>query len=182
MNDLEIIVEKTLKKGKLFKEILSQKPKKADVIVFLQGDRFDRCPKVLSLYQEGFSSKILITGNNTRAEEIKDSLLPEIKEWFLKNQVKEEDIIVEDNSLNTLDQAVNVIKIAKENNYKKLILVTSPYHALRVYLTFLKQEWEGNIVIQTINQKWSDIPSGDNKTALEMLVGEIEKIRNYDLL
>lgn len=159
---------------KLFNMISRQKPKKADVIVFLQGDRLDRAEKVLELYKNGFASKVVITGNNERVKEFNDSYLSEIKEYFLSQGVPEKSIIIDNKALNTLDQANNVIKIAKEKKWKKLIIVTSPYHILRAYLTFIKQiksqNWNGSIIIQAAD----DLLVDNKKLALEM-----EKIKKY---
>jgi len=47
-------------------------------------------------------------------------------------------ILVEANSLHTRENAEFVLKMAKEHNMHRLILVTSPFHQKRTYLTFAK--------------------------------------------
>lgn len=44
--------------------VLAQPPCKADAIIWLQGDRFDRAQKCLDLYQAGFAPLLVLTGNN----------------------------------------------------------------------------------------------------------------------
>jgi len=186
----KLIVENSLGKriAEIFEKIFSQKPKRANAIVFLQGDKLDRCPKTLSLYKESFSDKIVISGNNIREDILKanDNYLLEIKKWFLDHGVKKENIIIEDKSLNTLEQAINVIKIAKEKKWEKLILVTSPYHLLRVYLTFIRQikdqNWEGEIIMQSAYRDWRRITSGKKEPAEKRLLVELEKIKKYNLI
>jgi len=61
--------------------------------------------------------------------------LPQILSKGIPNNA----IIHEDKSLNTKDQAFEVLKIANNNSWKKLILVASHEHQYRAYLTFLRQ-------------------------------------------
>ena len=91
--------------------------------------------------------------------------------------------MIDDQSLNTLDQAVHTVKQAKEKSWEKLLIVTSPYHVLRTYLTLVKQTreqgWKGSIIMQAADLRWDGIPSGREKTAEDMLVVEMEKIKQY---
>jgi len=52
--------------------------------------------------------------------------------------VPERNIFIEDESLHTKENAEYVLKILKEHQMKSIILVTSPFHQLRTYLTFAK--------------------------------------------
>jgi len=175
----------------LFLKIIGQKPENSDAIVFLQGDRFDRINEALDLYNKGFSKNIVITGNNVligagkRADE-NDVSLDVIKNYFLERGIPESALIIDDKSLNTLDQAINTLKLAKQKKWKSLILVTSPYHVLRAHLTFLKegsrQSWRGTIIVKAADLEWNQNPSGRGKTALEMLEVEMEKLEKYKLL
>jgi len=49
---------------KIYSLLLEEKLQKADVIVWLQGDRYDRAPKALELYKKVWGKKIVISGNN----------------------------------------------------------------------------------------------------------------------
>ena len=48
------------------------------------------------------------------------------------------DILVENKSLHTRENAEYVLAILKEHHMQHIILVTSPFHQLRTYLTFAK--------------------------------------------
>jgi uncharacterized SAM-binding protein YcdF (DUF218 family) len=47
-------------------------------------------------------------------------------------------ILVEDESLHTLENAQHVLALLKQHQMSRVILVTSPFHQLRTYLTFAK--------------------------------------------
>lgn len=47
-------------------------------------------------------------------------------------------ILVEDQSLHTRENAEYVLDLLKRHNLRRVILVTSPFHQLRTYLTFAK--------------------------------------------
>lgn len=175
----------------LWEILFKQKPEKAEAIVFLQGDRLDRIPAAVALYKKGLARKIFITGNNDligreKRNDEDDINLDKIKEVFLKNGVPNQALIIDDRAFNTKDQAVNTVKMALENDWRAILVITSPYHILRAYLTFVKQsleqKWSGEIVMCPADLSWLQIPSGRSKTALEMLVIELEKIRKYQLL
>ncbi|MBI3307887.1 MAG: YdcF family protein [Candidatus Melainabacteria bacterium] len=175
--------------AELFSALLRQKPVPADVIVFLQGDRFDRIDKVQSLFHNSLASLVLITGNNVligqgKRYEENDVHLSKLKERLINKGIPEAAIIIDEHSSNTFDQAVNTIKTAKKKKWSTLLIVTSPYHVLRAYLTFIKQfkkqRWKGNIVMQCADLSWDTPPSGRIKTSIEMLKVEMEKIEKYN--
>jgi uncharacterized SAM-binding protein YcdF (DUF218 family) len=52
--------------------------------------------------------------------------------------VPAEALLIEEESLHTRENAEYVLKLLKEHNLKSIILVTSPFHQQRTYLTFAK--------------------------------------------
>ena len=185
------MVEEVLgkKSAELFSALLLQEPKKADAIIYLQGDQLDRAPLTAKLYNDHYANKIFITGNNNligrgkRNEE--DDFHLEISKLYFEKQrgIKTNDILMDDKSMNSKDQAIRVIELAKEKDWKTLLVVTSPFHILRAYLTILKhmqiQDWSGEIIMQHPDLSWDSIPSGRLKTARVMLEEELEKIKKY---
>lgn len=174
--------------AKLFSTLLRQKPISADVIIFLQGDRFDRIAKVQSLFNNSFADSILITGNNVligrgKRREENDVHLLKLKKRLINKGVPETVISIDERSMNTLDQAINTIKKAKEQKWLKMLVVASPFHVLRAYLTFVRQAieqgWKGNIVMQCADKAWEMPPGGREKPAIEILKIEMEKIKKY---
>ncbi|OGH84944.1 MAG: hypothetical protein A2493_01850 [Candidatus Magasanikbacteria bacterium RIFOXYC12_FULL_33_11] len=174
--------------NKLFHLLLSVAPQKGDVIVWLQGDRYDRGTKVLDLYVKKMAKKIVLTGNNVllssklRLGE-KNISLQSMYNWLVKKGVKKKDIIVESKSLNTKDQADNVIALSKKNKWSKLLLVASSYHQPRAFLTFLysanKFDWNGLIINQPFFVDENKIPGGRSEVSGKLFLKEIKKISFY---
>lgn len=168
--------------------ILQEKPEKSDAIIWLHGDRLDRAPKVLELYLEKWSDKIVITGNNVligigpRFEENNMSI-EEMADWLVKNKVSKSDIIIDYLGINTRDQSKNMIGMAMENNWKKILLVGSTYHQPRAFLTFLKAKkyfsWDGKIINQPAIVPDDQIPDGRIKTSKAYMEEEFLKIEKY---
>jgi len=106
-----------------------------------------------------------------------------LKKALVESGVPSETILIEDKSMNTKDQAVHIIQLAKKKNWHKLIIVVSHYHLLRAYLALVKQkqeqQWDGKLVMQAVRFPWHRPPAGRTKSALEMLGVEIEKIKKY---
>ena len=169
----------------LFNSLLSQEPRPADAIVFLQGDKLDRAQKVKDLFDQGYAPRILITGNNVRVglREENDANIQSIHRYFLEQGVPRTALLLDDTSLNTLEQAKHTVALVKKEDWKMLLVVTSPFHLLRTYLTFLKQkdaqQWNGTVITQAPDFSWDGIPSGRRKTAKEMLQIELQKIDTY---
>jgi len=173
---------------KLYDSILATKPVKADVIIWLQGDRYERASKVLKLFKQGYAKKILISGNNVligpRARPGENNIsLERMKEFLLKKGLNKKDIIVDDKSMNTKDQAEQVFKLAKKRSWLRLILVGSSYYQPRAFLTFLKQsermKWPGRIINQPALIPWDKKLAGGDKSAKIIFNQELAKIKKY---
>lgn len=172
----------------LYDLVVGEKPQKAEVIVWLQGDRYDRAPKVFKLYKEGWAKKIIISGNNVliggkkRVGENNISL-DEMKNYLLKKGIERKSILIDDGAMNTKDQAKHILKIALNKKWSKLILVGSSYYQPRAFLTFLKQaeklKWVGKIVNQPAIIAGDKKPSGRDKSARIFLGEELKKIEKY---
>jgi len=61
-----------------------------------------------------------------------------IREQAIRQGVPAQNILVETESLHTRENAEYVLELLKEQNMHRIILVTSPFHQLRTYLTFAK--------------------------------------------
>ena len=172
----------------LFDRLMAQEPQQADTIVFLQGDQLDRAPAVEKLWKRGLAPLVLITGNNDligrgkRNEEC-DFHLDKLKGYLLERGIPNESILMDDQAFNTPDQAIHAIEMARKHGWKTLLIITSPYHILRAYLTCLKQvheqEWSGGIIMHVADLAWERNPSGRERPALEMLDIELDKIEKY---
>ena len=112
--------------------------KPSDAIILLEGDGFHRFQKAVDLYKKGLGKKIVFSGAIVQ-KEYGSYPFEEVKPFILKAGVPEENLIHEAKSLQTQQQAVEVVKIAMEKGWKRLALVASHEHQYRAYLTFLRQ-------------------------------------------
>lgn len=169
--------------------ILKCGDEKADAIIWLQGDRYDRGPKTLALYKNGLAPKIVISGNNVliglgpRPGE-NNINLKQMENWLLKRMVKKDDIIIDSSSFNTRDQSLNVTRLAKLNKWKKIIIVGSfPHYQARYFLTFIKgaieTKWNGSILNAFVIIPNNKKPGGRSQTAISILNQEYKKINKY---
>ena len=154
---------------------------KSDVAVLLEGDGFFRYKKAVELYNNGLVSKIVFSGNIT--DKAYGSFpFEEVKPYILESGVPEEDLIHEDKSLHTRQQAVEVVKMALEKGWKKIVLVASSEHQYRAYLTFLREvlDTKSGIVLYNApvrNLKWF-VDSGWG-CRFERLSAEFDRIERY---
>lgn len=175
---------------KFIKLASCQKPENADAVLWIQGDRYDRGYKTLSLFRKGFAKRIVLTGNNILVKEktapgTNNVTLKEMSLWLQKKGISKNKIIIESQSFNTAEQAKNVIALAKKNKWRRILLVASFYHQPRVFISFLKSAeehgWNGKIINQLTKINWSKKPCGRKQSAKNLAIEEIKKIKKYGL-
>jgi uncharacterized SAM-binding protein YcdF (DUF218 family) len=153
----------------------------SDAIVLLEGDGLNRYEKAVSLYKQGFAPKIIFSGGIVDYEYGSFPYV-DVLPHILIEGVPEENIIHEDKSLNTREQALAVVELAIKNGWKRLILVATHEHQYRAYLTFLRAaiDSESQIIIYNApvrNLKWfSENPWGRRFDRLDQ---EFERIDKY---
>lgn len=153
----------------------------SDAIILLEGDGFDRFRKAVSLYKQGKAPKIVFSGNITDYDYGSFPFV-EVLPRMLEAGVPEDDIIHEDKSLNTREQAVEVVRMAQERGWKKLILVASHEHQYRAYLTFLREVLDSKSGITLYNAPARNLDWFVDKgwgTRFERLEAEILRIEKY---
>src|SRR5262249_49763242 len=98
--------------------------------------------------------------------------------------VPDSSILLDDKSLNTRDQAVEIMRWAVERRWRSALLVASHYHQYRAYLTFLKGMQEAEYELCLINAAVRDLPwyrdDGWGRR-LDLLDEEFDKIERYQL-
>ncbi len=153
----------------------------ADAAILLEGDGLFRIEKAVDLYHKGIVKKIVFSGNIINRE-YGSYPYEEIKPYILKAGVPEEDIIHENRSLNTRQQAVEIIKMAADYGWKKLVLVASNDHQYRAYLTFLREilDTKSGIILYNTparNLNWF-VDSGWGMR-IDRLTAEFDRIEQY---
>jgi len=158
--------------------------KKSDVIILLEGDGLNRLQKAVELYQLGFAETLVFSGGITNPDYGSlpfSCIYPEL----INAGVPSSAIIHESKSQNTREQAIEVIKLANLKGWKKLILVASPYHQYRAYLTFLKEVLNTNKNIILYNAPVKDLGWFEETgwgIRFDLLDDEFDRIEKYTQL
>jgi uncharacterized SAM-binding protein YcdF (DUF218 family) len=158
--------------------------KKSDAIIILEGDGLNRLSHGAFLFKEHWAPTVVISGGINKPPHSLPAkeMLPEL----LKFGVAEGSILLEEKSMNTREQAVEIIKLAKDKKWQSIIIVASHYHQYRAYLTFLKGMEEVGLKISIINSPARDLKwfKGDESAGgkrADILEKEFEKIEEYSL-
>ena len=163
----------------------STKVSYADAVILLEGDGFSRIPKAISLINEGWAKSLVFSGGIDN-ESAGSFPFEKCKDIFLDAGYDINNIILESNSQNTRQQALEIIELCLKNNWKKIILVASHYHQYRAFLTFLKVLEEKDLFerIEIFNSpailNWIE-ESDSGKKRLDLLKEEFIKIEKYRL-
>ncbi len=153
----------------------------SDAIILLEGDGLSRVRQVVSLYKDKLAPKILFSGgvaNEPDGSFPASIVVPEL----VRSGIADSDILVEEISKNTRQQAIEVLALAKRLGWKRIILVASHYHHYRAFLTFLKAHQELNSEIIIGSAPCRDLawfrqePWGSR---IELLTSEFNKIERY---
>lgn len=158
--------------------------KKSDAIILLEGDGLNRIPKPVELYKAGFANNIVFSGGITNLAYGSypfSMVYPELIDAGIPPSA----IIHESISQNTREQAIEVVKLATLNGWKKLILIASHFHQYRAYLTFLKEVLDTNSTILLYNAPVVDL-AWFEETAwgkrFDLLENEFDRIEEYTKL
>ncbi|MBU1895851.1 YdcF family protein [Patescibacteria group bacterium] len=155
--------------------------KKSDAIIVLEGDGFARLNRAAQLYKDGWTKLIVISGG-LNAPKIGSYPAEMMKKELKKFKIPNKNIILEKKSQDTKEQAENIIKMATEKKWQRIILVASHFHQYRAFLTFLKEILKKKIYLEIVNAPASELPwftknkSGRRIDHLEL---EFEKINQY---
>jgi len=111
--------------------------KPADVIVVLAGEETERVEYGVKLFKEGWARKdrMILSGGPVVWKYTFASLM---EKHALYLGVPKKDILLEDRSTSTEEDARFTREILRQHGYTSLILVTSPYHSKRADKIFRK--------------------------------------------
>lgn len=102
-----------------------------DRVYFQRGA--DRVTHTVQLYKLGLIEKILISGGSGRLVEEEEPEANQFKKAMILMGIPEGDILIENETRNTYESAVQVNKMLRENGYKdsECLLITSAFHMRR---------------------------------------------------
>lgn len=153
----------------------------SDAIILLEGDGLNRFQKAVDLFHGGIANMIVFSGgivDHDYGSYPYSYILP----FILKCGIPESAVIHEDKSMNTREQAIEIVKLAINRKWKRLILVASHEHQYRAYLTFLREvlDTKSGIILYNApvrNLNWF-VETGWG-TRFERLEAEFLRIEKY---
>lgn len=144
------------------------------IITVSGGDTNARIEKSVQLYEEGWAPVIIFSG---AAAEGDISNAEAMRNIAVKQGIPKSDILMEEDSVNTEENAIFTAEIVKKNGYKKVILVTSPYHQRRTYQLFKDELPEVEILNQSaLDEAWRKKGWWENNVGRFLTIGELGKI------
>ncbi len=107
--------------------------------VELGGDTLYRCLRAAEVYRQGKPCPVLVSGGKVNPEAPGPTLAAAMRDFLLRQGVAEEDLIVEDRSTTTYENAVESCRLLEERGLHKIVLVTDAAHMYRAADCFRKQ-------------------------------------------
>lgn len=158
-----------------------------DISIRRQGDRLIQA---VTLYKTGKVKKLLITGDSGYVTDRGLHEAKQVKELLLKWGIPDEDILTEEESINTHENAVETAKILKEHKeIKSYLLITSGIHMRRSLACFANagikcESFSTDLYSnQTGSYHWDQyiIPNVDNFATWNKLFKEMFGYVVYDM-
>ncbi len=159
---------------------LSAAPEAADAIVVLAGGvgesgqagggYQERVKMAVELYQSGFAPRMVFESGYVfafREAEI-------MRDLALSLDVPESAIILETTGANTYEQVARVHAVLREHGWRRILLVSSPYHMRRAVLVWRKQAPEVQVVPTPVPR--SQFYAHDRGASLEQLRGLAQEV------
>jgi len=152
---------------------VSETPQKSDVILVFGGgvgetgspgkSTIERARYAAELYKQGYAGKIIFSSGYTYIYNDAENM----KLFAVSIGVPWKDIILEEKANSTYENVVFSKKILDQNNYKRVILVSSPYNMRRAKLILDRQCRDLSIIYAPVNN--SQFYSRENGVKLEQI-------------
>lgn len=152
--------------------------KNTDAIVVISGGETKaRTIEGVKLYQNQYAPLLIFAGaaldpaSPSNASSMKEIAIAEY-------DIPEEDIIIEEKSTSTYENAANLKPIFDDRQIKSIILVTSPYHQRRSKMTFQQVMGSDFTIINhsSTDELWRKIAWWQNDQAIYLTTSELWKI------
>ena len=150
----------------------------ADVIVAISGGDTDaRAREAINLYKQGWAPYVIFSG--AALDKQGTSNAAAMKQEAVDAHVPESAILLDEASVNTADNASQVRPIVTRHNFKRLILVTSPYHQRRASIEFNRRMGDIATIINhptSTDRYWNDNTWWMTPWGLWLGVSELVKV------
>lgn len=145
----------------------------SDAIVAISGGQTNtRAEEAVLLYQQGLAPVLVFSG--AALDTSGPSNAQAMRQVALRAGVPNRAIILEEDATTTTENALGVAKIASQMGWRKVILVTSPYHQRRAQLEFSRHLKGQQIISHSSTDeewrrsKWWATPKSTNLTLQEV--------------
>jgi uncharacterized SAM-binding protein YcdF (DUF218 family) len=171
--------------------IVQHEPRKADVMVVLNGHATERALAAVDLYKAGYANVIALARG--RAEFARQELqrrtekVPDRKiffQWAIESMGVPENsfILVGDGAQTTYDEAKIFSDLVRKQRIKKILLVTSKWHSRRAYYTFGSAFGGEHVEILVYPSPYDGYEPGSwwkSQSQLKRVAGEYIKLMYY---
>ncbi len=113
-----------------------------------------RVDHAVSLYKEGFASKILMSGGTDKETNANEA--ETMKKMAMESGVPETDILLEKESTSTYENLLLSQKIISNAHLSSVIIVTEPYHNARADLVAAKLGYKYALSPTMTSPCWND--------------------------
>ena len=103
------------------------------------NEHVERILEGMSLVKRGIADKLFIVGGSGDAFDRSLSEARLLRTFALELGLRDEQVLVEEVSRNTYENAVKASQIIRAGNYRQFVLITSAAHMYRAAATFHKQ-------------------------------------------
>ena len=167
--------------AQLFAFALSDRPERADALLFVEGDGRSRPAVAADLYRRGFAKILVVTGEISRHPSARAARIPKAVRALRRLGVPPRAIIVENRSTNTREQAIEMLALAHAHRWNRIILAVAAFHQPRAYATFIaamRAFGPRRIIINypVIGLPWfAKTPEGNRARLLRLEAAKIER-------
>jgi uncharacterized SAM-binding protein YcdF (DUF218 family) len=130
---------------------------KANAVVVLSGNETDRLKETLRILREGYAPLVVIT--ETEITEDGSNSMSTIDKVIAARQVgiaSEAILVTNQVATSTRDEALAVLEVAQQRNFKSVIVVTDPYHCFRTRVLF-RGIFKGSgieVIVRPVRDHW----------------------------
>jgi uncharacterized SAM-binding protein YcdF (DUF218 family) len=171
--------------------VISQQPKKAAVIVVLNGRDTERALAAVDLYAQGYANRIVLA--HVTKQPGSDEFWKRVgKDWnskiFFQRAVEAMGVpqgafkLIGDGVTSTYDEAMVTRKFLEKTGYRSILLVTSKWHSKRAYLTFKSGLKKDGIAVTVIASKYDTFDPDSwwkSQVNIETVLGEYLHLAYY---
>lgn len=150
---------------------------KSDAVVAISGGETNsRALEAIRLYKDGWAPTLIFSGAAEDPASPSNALA--MKRLALEHGIPAADVLLDEKSANTAENAAAVAKLLQSRHARQIILVTSPYHQRRAGLLFEQFLGDDVTVINhsTTDERWRRSAWWDNAYSFSLTISELQKV------